>query len=124
MVVVVRGRGGRRRGSSRRCGRGGGGRSGWRSRRRRWRFRDRVVVADVAEAGERRAEPDAGARGALDGLLELEEDEEEKGKDGKVKGWRIKMEGGKTRKNRRRGKKEDGGQQEKTARWRDEWVTG
>lgn len=35
------------------------------------------MVADVAKAGERRAEPDAGSRGALDGLLELEEEQEE-----------------------------------------------
>lgn len=61
------------------------------------------MVADVAEAGERRAEPDAGARGALDGLLELKEEEQEEGKDGEVKGWRIKMEeeGHKKRKEKR-----------------------
>lgn len=37
------------------------------------------MVADVTEAGQGRAEPNAGAGGALDGLLELEEEE---------KGWR------------------------------------
>lgn len=38
------------------------------------------MVGDVAEAGKRRAEPDTGARGALDGLLELKEEEEMKEK--------------------------------------------
>lgn len=55
----------------RRGGRGGGG---WGGGGRRQRFSHRVVVAYVPEAGERRAEADSGARGALDGLLELEED--------------------------------------------------
>lgn len=56
------------------------------SRGRRRGLGDGVVVADVAEAGEGRAESDAGARGALDGLLELEEDE-------MVEGWREEREG-------------------------------
>lgn len=40
------------------------------------------MVADVTKAGERRAESYTGARGALDGLLELKEEE---GKEEKVK---------------------------------------
>lgn len=59
---------------------GGGGRrrlasSGSRRRRRRWRFGDGGVFADVTEAGERWAKPDTRVGGALDGLLELEEEQ-------------------------------------------------
>lgn len=67
----MRGRGSLRRDGS--GGRGGGGRGG----RGRRRVGDGVVVADVAEAGQGGAETDAGARGSLDGLLELKEEREE-----------------------------------------------
>lgn len=78
MMVVARKRG---RGRLRRDGSGGRGGGGGGGRGRR-RVGDGVVVADVAEAGQRGAETDAGARGSLDGLLELEE---EKGR-GKSRG--------------------------------------
>lgn len=70
MMVVARKRGRRRLRSGRSGGRGGGGRGG----RGRWRVGDGVVVADVTEAGQRGPETNAGARGSLDGLLELEEE--------------------------------------------------